>query len=860
MSESSARWVVLKFGGTSVASADNWRAIAARVQACLGEGLRPLVVVSALRGVTDDLEALISAPSETDRGALLAAIQARHVALARALGVETPAELETQIRSIARAANALAGAGQDRSKSAAEILAAGELMSSRLGALFLKQVAGLDCVWEDARTILRSEESADADPQAAYLAARCVHEPDALLQRRLGETGDVILTQGFIAANERNETVVLGRGGSDTSAACMAGLVNACRLEIWSDVPGLFTADPRTVPSARLLRNLDYAEAQELATMGGKVLHPRCISPLRKLGIPLHLGCTGRADLEGTRVTAAGDATPRVKAVSSKPGVTLVAMQTVEMWHHVGFLADAFDCFRRHGFSVDLVSTSETNVTVTLDSSDGRVRTSALDDLTADLARICKVTLVENCAAVSLIGRHIRAILHRLGPVLELFEEHRIHLLSQAANDLNFSVVVDSQQANRLVEQLHNIVVASNAGEDFLGATWQQVFEPVNQKKGPEAWWRNKRAALLAATPRNEAVYAYDLASIDSSIAALRSMRAVSRHLFAVKSNWQPDVLRRMHDQGLGFECVSEGEVRYVLEQVPEVDPERILFTPNFAPASEYAFGLAAGVRVTLDSLAPLEAWPELFNGAELFVRLDLGKGRGHHQHVRTAGVHSKFGVPLFELERLSQLARRHSVQIVGLHSHAGSGVLLADHWPEMATQMAALTREFPDVRVLDIGGGLGIPEKPGAAGLDLEELDQGLAAVTEQWPDLELWLEPGRFLVAGAGVLLARVTQIKGKGAQRFVGINTGMNSLIRPMLYGAWHEIVNLTRLDEPPVGYANVVGPICESGDTLGRDRLLPRCEEGDVILIANTGAYGRVMGSSYNLRLPAGEIVL
>jgi diaminopimelate decarboxylase/aspartate kinase len=127
-------------------------------------------------------------------------------------------------------------------------------------------------------------------------------------------------------------------------------------------------------------------------------------------------------------------------------------------------------------------------------------------------------------------------------------------------------------------------------------------------------------------------------------------------------------------------------------------------------------------------------------------------------------------------------------------------------------------------------------------------------------YPQYELWLEPGRYVVAEAGVLLANVTQTKGKGDVRYVGIATGMNSLIRPALYGAYHEIANLTRLGEPSAHIVNVVGPICETGDKLGTDRLLPECNEGDVLLIANAGAYGRVMSSNYNLRAPAPEFVL
>jgi diaminopimelate decarboxylase/aspartate kinase len=138
--------------------------------------------------------------------------------------------------------------------------------------------------------------------------------------------------------------------------------------------------------------------------------------------------------------------------------------------------------------------------------------------------------------------------------------------------------------------------------------------------------------------------------------------------------------------------------------------------------------------------------------------------------------------------------------------------------------------------------------------------LDTSLALLKQKFGQYEFWLEPGRYIVAEAGVLLAHVTQVKGKGEVRYVGVSTGMNSLIRPALYGAYHEIVNLSRLTESAGQVVNIVGPICESGDKLGTDRLLPVCEEGDVVLVANTGAYGRVMSSEYNMRTPATEIVI
>ena len=241
-------------------------------------------------------------------------------------------------------------------------------------------------------------------------------------------------------------------------------------------------------------------------------------------------------------------------------------------------------------------------------------------------------------------------------------------------------------------------------------------------------------------------------------------------------------------------------------------------------------------------------------------MRLDPGQGRGHHEHVKTAGVHSKFGVPRFEVDELIELVDAAGAEVIGIHAHSGSGISDPDTWRAVASELVKVAERFPAVETIDLGGGLGIPEKPGDKPFDLARMDDTLAEIKAAYPRYKLWIEPGRFLVARAGVLLTRVTQVKGKGDMRYIGVGTGMNTLIRPALYGAYHEIVNLTRSDEAPSQTVTVVGPICETGDRLGTDRLLPPSQEGDVILIANAGAYGYVMSSNYNRREVAPEIVI
>ena len=298
-----------------------------------------------------------------------------------------------------------------------------------------------------------------------------------------------------------------------------------------------------------------------------------------------------------------------------------------------------------------------------------------------------------------------------------------------------------------------------------------------------------------------------------------------------------------------------------MLASVPGLDRGRIQFTPNFAARAEYAWALEQNIRLTIDNLYILREWGELFRGQRVFVRIDTGTGRGHHHHVRTAGAHAKFGVPVAQVDELSA----------------------ADRAPRRDCGRTACAFRQRHLRCRQLGGGGDAAARPGTAipaaayhrcrrrarayptgtsrlALDLAQLDTALLAVRQNRPGIALWIEPGRYLVAAAGVLIARVTQTKSKDDVRYVGIATGMNSLIRPALYGAWHEIVNLTRLDEPATEIVNVVGPICESADFLGHDRLLPPTREGDVLLIANAGAYGHAMSSRYNLREPAQEFVL
>ncbi len=856
MSEQTGRsWVVMKFGGTSVSSVDCWSTICGQARLKLADGKRVMIVVSALSGVTNLLTRLAEGGKKQERDEILLELEAKHRDLLSSLGLAPSSLFTGHWNSLLHLANS--SGSELKPADRALLLAHGELLSSSIGMDALA-AAQLEAVWQDARSLLKTTAEAGMD----VLAARCSDDTEPALEQRLAAEGSLHITQGFIASGPAGETCLLGRGGSDTSAAYLAACLEAKSLEIWTDVPGIFSADPRVVPESRLLNRLSYSEAQELASMGAKVLHPPSIQPARRHQIPIFIKDSNRPSEPGTRI---GARTVReeaqVKGVVSRSNITLISMENPAMWRQAGFLADAFAVFKRHGYSVDLISTSESTVTVSLDpqvpAHSDELRMSAFLD---DLASLCKVKIHSGCTSISLVGNSIRTILGRLSAALDVFQDRHVHMVTQSANDLNLTLVVDSEHAVSLVRKLHQLLIASQAeNRPEFGPSWTELTRLQPSDDLTEPWWKNKEYQLKQLMSERESAFVYDLDTARKAARRLQKLDSVSRVLYSVKANDHAELLNALAGEGLGFECVSMEEVSYVLSTVPGVRPADILFTPNFAPRHEYESALEAGVGLTVDNSWALHQWPEAFAGRDIFLRLDLDAGYGHHKKVITSGADSKFGIALEHLPILKQSMDQHGTRVVGLHAHTGSGVSNTDVWREQLQRFLEVLPGFPEVRVLDLGGGLGVPYRRGQAGFDLERFDQ-LLAETLADHELELWLEPGRYLVAESGVLLSRVTQLKTKGHYHYLGVSTGMNSLIRPALYGAYHDIVNLSRLNEPAEWHYRVVGPICESGDVLGESRFLPRSEEGDIILIANTGAYGRVMSSRYNRRDPAREYIV
>lgn len=624
--------------------------------------------------------------------------------------------------------------------------------------------------------------------------------------------------------------------------------------KFWLPTPAFFTARPHRIPQARLLLQMDSLCAQELARLRGHELDPEILDTLATCEIEAQVGWLERPHWPCSRILPRWNSPSSILAVSSAGPIQLVTLASQRMWGRPGFLAQAFQKLAELGLSVDLLATSQTSVTLTLDPGQAMSEQQrALLATTLD----CQVDLLQECSSIHWVGHKVRQILPQLGPALELFDEHPIYLVSQASSDVSLSLVVQSEQAERLLIPLHALLFGGGQESEIFGPTFQQLESRDSKHESSRAvpavtWWQTQRERLLELAAQGS-TYAYHGDSVMARAQEVLSLKVLDQAFYALKANSHPQVLQCLAQLGLGLECVSPGE----LERAQATGARR-LFTPNFVTPREYQEAYAGDCWVTLDNVQALRDWPEVFRQRQVLLRLDSGTGSGHHKHVRTAGDSSKFGISPEQWPELKKLLQQHRVEVLGLHCHAGSGITDAEHWVRTADFLyQAAEQHFPQAQVLNLGGGLGIPDRPGKQRLDFERLSQSLEAFVELHPGRRLWLEPGRYLVAEAGVLLTRVTQIKVKGEKHYVGVEVGMNSLIRPALYGAYHPIVNLTRWQEPAAWKVDVVGPICESGDVLGHDRWLPATQVGDVLLIDNAGAYGASMASAYNLRKPAAE---
>jgi aspartate kinase len=448
----------MKFGGTSVQDAEAFTRVASIVT---GERENsPVVVTSAMSKVTD---ALLAAFELAKKGEVENAVLSlephfeRHKAVSQALTGEAQqrlfqVELDFAEKELADLLMRVSRRSLPLQMLKDAIVSYGEQLSSRLLA-FVCQAKGLNARHADARRLIVTDDEHGS-------AAPLRDETEKLIRLELQsliDAGEIPVMGGFIAASRSGETTTLGRGGSDYSAALVGAALKAREIQIWTDVTGVLTCDPRICPEARTLKTLSYEEAAELAYFGAKVLHPKTIQPAVDQQIPVRV-CNSHAPSErGTMILPSAQTTPRlVKSIAYKKGITILHITSARMLGAYGFMSAIFQIFERHRTVIDVVTTSEVSVSLTLDNTD------ALEAVIKDLSRIGTVSIEPNQAVVCVVGSGLRDTSGVAGQIFTAISDFNISLISHGASSVNMTFVVQEDVVKEVIARLHEKFFTQN--------------------------------------------------------------------------------------------------------------------------------------------------------------------------------------------------------------------------------------------------------------------------------------------------------------------------------------------------------------------------------------------------------------
>lgn len=337
---------------------------------------------------------------------------------------------------------------------------------------------------------------------------------------------------------------------------------------------------------------------------------------------------------------------------------------------------------------------------------------------------------------------------------------------------------------------------------------------------------------------------------------------------YSIKANSNLELLKIVRSEGLNGDAMSPGEI-FLLKKAGFL-PHQILYIGNNVSADEMKYAVDNGITVSVDSLSQMETLGKINEGGKVSVRFNPGIGAGHHEKVVTAGNRTKFGVESSMVEEVKRIAKRYSMKITGINQHIGSLFLDGKPYIEGVKALLKIALEFDGLEFIDLGGGFGIPYKSmhGEGRLDMSDLSDQLKTILLEWMEdygreVNIKVEPGRYIVAESGILLGRVHSVKNNYGTKYIGTDIGFNVLMRPVMYDSYHEITVFRdgiRVSCDEKEKVTVVGNICETGDILAKDRSLPPVKEGDILAIMDAGAYGYSMCSNYNLRLKPAEVLL
>jgi aspartate kinase len=441
--------VIAKFGGTSVADYDAMNRSADVVLA--DENVR-VVVLSASAGITNLLVALANGLEATERFVKLDAIRKIQYDIVERLA--NPQIIREEVERLLENITTLAEAASLATSTALtdELVSHGELMSTLLFVEILRE-RKVDAQWFDIRKIMRTNDRfGRAEPDVATLAELANQQ----LQPRLAQS--LVITQGFIGSEAKGRTTTLGRGGSDYTAALLGEALHASRVDIWTDVPGIYTTDPRVVPAAKRIDKIAFEEAAEMATFGAKVLHPATLMPAVRSDIPVFVGSSKDPKAGGTLVCNKTENPPLFRALALRRKQTLVTLNSLSMLHSHGFLAEVFNILAQHNVSVDLITTSEVSIALTLDTtgstsnSDSPLTTSLLTELSS----LCRVEVEENLALIAIIGNKLSQACGVGKEVFGVLDPFNIRMICYGASSYNLCFLVPGDDAEKVVQKLHH--------------------------------------------------------------------------------------------------------------------------------------------------------------------------------------------------------------------------------------------------------------------------------------------------------------------------------------------------------------------------------------------------------------------
>ncbi|MDE1350060.1 lysine-sensitive aspartokinase 3 [Vibrio aestuarianus] len=439
---------VAKFGGTSVANFEAMSRCAAVIE---NNPNTKLVVSSACSGVTNLLVELASGVQDAEqRLAIIKQLADIHHAIIDQLA--QPAQVEKEVHSILDMVASVAEAAsfQSSKKLTDHLVACGELMSTFILTQLMRE-RGMEAVRFDIREILRTDDHyGRAEPQLEQIALLAQQKLTPLCQQH------VVVTQGFIGSDEQGNTTTLGRGGSDYSAALIAEAVQASGLEIWTDVPGIYTTDPRIAPNAAPIAEISFSEASEMANFGAKILHPSTLLPALRHDIPVFVGSSKEPEKGGTWIRKRVESSPLFRALTLRGNQTMVTLRSASMFHAYGFLSKVFEILAKHKISVDLITTSEISVSLTLDKTDTSGGSPELPQaVRQELEELCTVDVEHNLSLIALIGNNMSNTKGYAKQVFSTLEDFNMRMICYGASPHNLCFLLHESVSKAAIQKLH---------------------------------------------------------------------------------------------------------------------------------------------------------------------------------------------------------------------------------------------------------------------------------------------------------------------------------------------------------------------------------------------------------------------